>query len=210
MTYPHGDEQDRAFSFDPNSVPPDDRGSHFDPIPSGWYPAIVDDSEIKRSQSGWQGLKLRFSISGHEYTGRKIYTQITVACPSSAEAESIGRRQLWDLTSAMNGGQPFRFHRTDELHGRPLCIKVGMEKLTAYHEEQGLDPRNDIKAFKPLPGPSMKQQPPAQAPPYVPGPPQQAPPQQQWNGQPGAPAQDMTGPPRQPEPPPIGDDDLPF
>lgn len=135
---------DKTFSV--NDVP--ESTSNYDPIPEGWYNAVINGAEVKTTKAGnGKYLNIRYDITGETHAGRVVFGMITVQNPNTT-AETIGQQQLGELCRAIG---KVVLNDTDELLGATLSIKV------AISAREGYDPRNEVKGFKALKGgmPSM-------------------------------------------------------
>lgn len=153
----------------------------FDPLPAGWYPAMIEEAEVVRTKAGdgWY-LKLRFYILDQQYNGRRIFTNITLQNPNQ-KAEQFGQKALNSLGQAL--GIPAIRDSTQCLNGQCAI------KLKIVHDEKYGD-NNEITGYKPL-GSAPQQAAPYQAP--------IAPPLAQTNYAP--PSQAYPQQPQQPAPP---------
>lgn len=110
-----------------NGFNADDYGEQatFEPIPEGKYLAIVEASEVKTTKDQ-QGsyLEFRFLVLDGQHKGRKVWSRITHK-NKSPEATAIGGTQLAALCRAVGVLRP---RDTVELHDKPLCISVKLEK----------------------------------------------------------------------------------
>jgi hypothetical protein len=104
--------------FDANEIEPN---VPFEPIPPGWYKAIIIDSEEvpTRAQTG-SFVKLTFEIIEGEFSRRKLWTMLNLNNPSE-EAVKIARRDLSSICHAVNIMRP---HESTDLHDIPLMLKV--------------------------------------------------------------------------------------
>lgn len=135
---------DQPFSV--NDVPVST--SNYDPIPAGWYNAVINGAEVKSTKAGnGKYLNMRYDITGETHAGRVVFGMITVQNPNTT-AETIGQQQLGELCRAIG---KVVLNDTDELLGATLSIKV------AISAREGYEPRNEVKGFKALKGgmPSM-------------------------------------------------------
>lgn len=116
--------------------------NNYDPIPAGWYNAVINSAELKDTKSGTgQYINVRYDVT-EIHAGRVVFGMITVK-NANAVAEQIGRQQLGELLRAIGKAS---VNDTDELLGAQLCIKVGIS------EREGYEPRNEVKGFKALKG----------------------------------------------------------
>lgn len=164
------------FAFTVNQEALKDQRGNYDPIPAGWYTVIVDESELRTNKAGTgQYVWMAFRVIDGEYNGRKVFHRFNTL-NSNPTAQEIGHRELSRLTAAVGLGG---FQDTQELHGKPLGIKVKIRKdLTGNFADD-----NEITAFRPVGG---------EAAPAVPAAPAAAPawaaaPQQPWAAAPAAP-----------------------
>jgi hypothetical protein len=97
----------------------------FDPIPNGEYLAVITDSAQKdtRSNTGWY-LALTFTIIEGEHEGRKLWSNLNLSNPND-QAVEIAQRELATICRAIDVTAP---KDSEELHDKPLLIKVTTEK----------------------------------------------------------------------------------
>jgi len=131
------------FAFTVNQEALKDQRGNYDPIPAGWYTVIVDESELRTNKAGTgQYVWMAFRVIDGEYNGRKVFHRFNTL-NSNPTAQEIGHRELSRLTAAVGLGG---FQDTQELHGKPLGIKVKIRKdLTGNFADD-----NEITAFRPV------------------------------------------------------------
>lgn len=131
----------RAFAdlnFDATVVAPDQGIG--DPLPTGWYNVQMDESEMKPTQDGTGAyLKVRFSVLDGQYQGRKVWEQLNLR-NNNPQTVEIAQKQLSAICHAVGVLKPAK---SEELHGKPLKIRVGQKKA-----EGGYDAGNRIMAYK--------------------------------------------------------------
>jgi len=127
--------------FDASSHKPMEQ---FDPIPAGEYQAIAVDSEEKPTKNG-NGSYLQFAweIIDGEYKGRKLWSRLNLKNPSQ-EAVEIAERELSSICRAAGVLRP---RDSAELHGKPLVLRVGVEKRNDTGELT-----NKVKGYKSING----------------------------------------------------------
>lgn len=126
-------------TFDPGSVPADDR--NFDTIPAGTYQAqIVESSVVDTKKAGGKMLKLTWEVVSGPYERRKFFGQINIV-NQSAEAQRIGQRELADICEATGSGA---ISDSEQLHYKPCSVRIAIEK------QEGFDDKNVVKRVKPL------------------------------------------------------------
>lgn len=110
------------INFNANEVQP---SAGFEPLPEGEYLAIIESSEEKPTKAGTGAyLQFTFQVIEGEFAKRKLWSRINHKNPS-AEAQKIGLAELSAICRAVGVMTP---NGTEELHNRPLRIKVGFEK----------------------------------------------------------------------------------
>lgn len=131
------------FQFDTGSV--EKRESNYELLPAGWYTAQVTESEIVTLKTGnGQAIKLTFTILSDNYRGRKVWARLNVR-HTNPKAETVAQQQLRELCESIG---LTRFEYTEELHNKPVDIKVKIRKdETGQYEDQ-----NDVAGFKPTAG----------------------------------------------------------
>lgn len=129
------------FAFQVNQQALEDQRGNYDPIPAGWYTVIVDESEVRTNKAGsGQYIWMSFRVIDGEFNGRKVFTRFNVV-NANPQAQEIGHRELSRLTAAV--GLP-GFNDTQELHGKPLQIKVKVRKdLSGRYPDD-----NEVSGFR--------------------------------------------------------------
>lgn len=161
---------DLGQTFDPSTVPPDDRD--FDLLPNGQYEAQIIESDLVDTKDGTgKLLNLTWEIISGPFANRKVWERVNIQ-NRSAQAQDIGQRQLASICEATGVGA---IRDSQDLHYKPCLIVVGVEK-----DKSGEYPdKNKVSRVRPLGGgataqrqaaPQQQQRQPAQ---------QQAEPQQQ-------------------------------
>lgn len=192
------------LNFDASSVAPAEAP---EAIPAGWYNARVTNSEMKPTADGSGAyLQLELSIIDGGYANRKLFDRLNLQNKNPVAVE-IGYRQLSAICHATG---VIQVQDTQQLHGIPLKIKVGLRPAGPGTDGKYYEASNEVKGYKnindtvggapaaPMPAQPTYQQPPAQMAPA----PQQPAPQQQWTPpvQQQAPQQPQWQPPAQQAP----------
>jgi len=128
-----------AGGFDANTVEP---AQDFAAIPSGEYPAIINDSAIKptKNKTG-EYAELTHQIIDGPYKGRLVWARLNLV-NSNAQAQEIARRQF---SSICHAAGKLQVQDTAELHNIPLVIRV--EFVPAGADGNSKD-TNEVKAWK--------------------------------------------------------------
>lgn len=120
----------------------------FSPIPEGDYIAQIVKSELKKCKptakdpSG-QYIQLQFKIIQGESAGRLLFTNLNII-NKNPQAVEIAYKELATIAEAC--GKPV-VQDTQELHGIPMTIKVGLTAATPQRP-----PQNEIKFYEALGG----------------------------------------------------------
>jgi hypothetical protein len=126
---------DETFSAD--TLPVSDR--NFEPLPAGWYSAVVNGAEIKVTKAGTgKYIAVRYDITGPTHQGRVVFGNLNIK-NANPTAEKIGREQLGEIMRAIGLAT---VQDTDQLIGGQLMIKLEIRESEQY------GPSNDVKAFK--------------------------------------------------------------
>lgn len=149
---------------DPNAPAAQD----FAPVPSGEYPAIITDSDMKPTKKNdGQYLELTYQIIDGPYKGRLVWGRLNLDNPN-AQAVAIAQGQLNAIVAAC--GITAKMDDSQQLHNIPHVIRV--EFVAADGGRRTRD-GNEIKAWKRIEGaaPAVQQQqaaaPAAAAPPWA-------------------------------------------
>jgi hypothetical protein len=94
---------------------------NFDPIPEGWYLAVITDSEMKETRDGTgKYLKMCFEIIEGEHRGRRVWSNLNLVHSNPIVVE-LARADLSAICRAVDVIAPAD---SGELHNLPLLIKV--------------------------------------------------------------------------------------
>ena len=111
-----------------------------DVVPPGWYNVSVDESAMKPTKDGAGAyLALRFNILDGQYAKRKVFTNLNLK-NANAETVEIAQKQLSAICHAVGVLRP---QDSNELHGKPLKIKVKIRPASGQYSES-----NDITSYK--------------------------------------------------------------
>jgi len=113
--------------------------NNYEPLPAGWYTAVVNGAEIKNTKAGTgQYIAVRYDITGPTHQGRVVYGNLNIKNPNP-KAEEIGRQQLGELMRAIGLST---VQDTDQLIGGQLSIKLDVRESEQYGAS------NDVKGYK--------------------------------------------------------------
>ena len=160
-----------GFDFDASQIEPRES---FDPLPTGWYPVLVEDSSIKKTKDGQgQYLELVASVVDGPHKRRKIWDRMNL-WHASNQTREIAQKQLSSLARAAG---IMHLNDSSALHGRIVQAKV------VYVDEQTREgrtypPKNEVKGYQAMQGATQPQRPvaaphavpPAPPPPVAPAP----------------------------------------
>ncbi len=186
------------LNFDATQIAPDTGTG--DPVPSGWYNVVIDESELKPTkQEGGTRLALRFNILDGQYANRKIFGGMNLR-NSNPAAQEIGYKQLSAVCHAVG---VLQCQDSQQLHGRPLKIRVKVKPARVERDAQGnvvaeYDASNDITAYKNINEQVDTPASPAAAAPWAPPAAPAPAPAQQWAQPAQQPTQQYAPPAQQP------------
>lgn len=131
-----------TLNFDANSVEPN---VAFDPIPSGWYPCIIEESKMEPTKAGdGQMLALTMKVLDGEFKGRKLFDRLNLQNPNPATVE-IAYKTLSAISRACGVMQ---VANSQQLHNIPIWVKAKyVGKETNQQTGQTYDPKNDVKGY---------------------------------------------------------------
>lgn len=124
------------FGFDASQIEPN---APRDPIPAGWYKAVVSESIEKptKAQTG-SYLQLTLEVIEGEHAGRKVFERLNLKNPN-AQAVEIAQRSLSGICRAIGVITP---RHSQDLHDKPMMIKVAVTP-----ERDGYGASNEIKEY---------------------------------------------------------------
>lgn len=127
--------------FDATQVEPQDS---FEPLPAGWYPVIISDSEMKPTKAGnGQYLQLELTVIEGEHEGRKTWDRLNLDNPNQTAVE-IAQRALSAICRAVGVMAP---NDSSELHDRPFEVKLSVKPAKDTYEAS-----NEVKGYRALGG----------------------------------------------------------
>lgn len=125
-------------TFSVDSLPAPTTGN-FEPLPAGWYTAVINGAEIRNTKAGTgQYIAVRYDITSPTHQGRVVFGNLNIKNPNP-KAEEIGRQQLGELMRAIG---LTTVQDTDQLIGGQLSIKLDVRESEQYGAS------NDVKGFK--------------------------------------------------------------
>lgn len=153
------------LNFDARQVDPQ---PSYDPIPAGWYNAMITESEMRPTSNG-QGayLQLTLKIIDGQYAGRLVFDRLNIQNQNPVAAEIAYRR----LSAYCHATGVIQIQDSQQLHGIPLKIRVAVRTDSTGQ----YDPSNEVKAVKSINEDTGVQQQPAAPQFQPPSPPTQAP-----------------------------------
>lgn len=124
-------------TFDATTVAPQQA---FEPIPAGWYAAMIDDSEMRPTKDGTGAyLLLRFVVMEGQFANRKVFARLNLQNRNET-AVNIAQQQLSAICHAIG---VFQVADSQQLHGKPMQIKVKYVQAEGNYEAS-----NDVTGFK--------------------------------------------------------------
>jgi len=125
-----------GLGFDAQAVEP----NNFDVLPAGEYDAVIVNSEVKTTAKGdGRYIKLQLQILNGSYQNRVLFDNLNLWNPND-KAVQIARGTLSSICRAVGVLTP---KDTSELHGKPLRIKLKVEKSDEYGDQ------NRVAGYKP-------------------------------------------------------------
>ena len=125
---------------------PESTGGAYDPLPAGWYTAMIAGADLQATKDGTgQYIKIKYSITGPSHQGRIVFGNLNIK-NASAKAEEIGRADLGNLMRAIGLA---RVQDTDQLIGGQLSIKLDIRPArTDAANGKTYDAQNEVKGYK--------------------------------------------------------------
>ena len=125
-----------GYNFNAEEIEP----SSFDPIPAGWYKAIISNSEMKPTRDGYgEYLSLTLQVIEGQYENRLVFARLNLK-NANEKAVDIARKDLAAICRAVGVMSP---KSSEELHDKPLMIKVKVRPASGEY-----DASNDVGGYK--------------------------------------------------------------
>ena len=124
------------FNFDSTQV---QASAPRGPLPDDDYNVVITATSLKPTKAGnGTRLEFEFTVTGGQYSGRKVWEALNVDNPSEKAVE-IAKADLAAICKAVGVAQ---MSDTEQLHGIPLVVKV-------VQDNDSNTPRNKIAGFLP-------------------------------------------------------------
>ena len=137
-----------------NSEDHDEMGT-FDALPADWYIMMIEESDIKPTkkaldahdgnadlpieQYSGQRLNLKFKVLGGEFGDRTVFNGLNIKNPNP-QAVEISQKELTSICRAVG---KVSIKDSNELHGIPMKVKLGIKPASAQYDAQ-----NTFKAYE--------------------------------------------------------------
>lgn len=131
-----------TLNFDASQVEPN---VAFDPVPSGWYKCIIEDSKMEPTSNGGAMMALTMKIIEGDYANRKLFDRLNLQ-NANPQAVEIAYKTLSAISRAAGVMQ---VQNSTQLHNIPMWVKakyVGPEKDKS-DPNKVYDPKNDVKGY---------------------------------------------------------------
>lgn len=143
-----------GYNFNAEEIKP---SASYEPIPAGWYTAIISASEIKATRDGYgEYLSLTLQIIEGNYQNRLVFARLNLK-NANDKAVDIAKKDLAAICRAVGVMSP---QASEELHDIPLMIKVKVRPASGDYEAS-----NDIGGYKAAEGANLTPAPKTQTPP---------------------------------------------
>lgn len=148
-----------GYNFNAESIEPN---TSYEPIPAGWYTAIISSSEMKATRDGYgEYLSLTLQVIEGQYENRLVFARLNLK-NANDKAVDIARKDLAAICRAVGVMSP---QASEELHDKPLMIKVKVRPASGDYEAS-----NDIGGYKAVEGANLTPAPKAASKPQTPPP----------------------------------------
>ena len=148
-----------GYNFNAESIEPN---TSYEPIPAGWYTAIISSSEMKATRDGYgEYLSLTLQVIEGQYENRLVFARLNLK-NANDKAVDIARKDLAAICRAVGVMSP---KSSEELHDKPLMIKVKVRPASGDYEAS-----NDIGGYKAVEGANLTPAPKAASKPQTPPP----------------------------------------
>ena len=130
-----------GYNFNAESIEPN---TSYEPIPAGWYTAIISNSEMKATRDGYgEYLSLTLQIIEGNYQNRLVFARLNLK-NANETAVDIAKKDLAAICRAVGVMSP---QASEELHDKPLMIKVKVRAASGEY-----DASNDVAGYKAVEG----------------------------------------------------------
>tara|TARA_R110000824_G_scaffold354575_2_gene541698 strand:- start:190 stop:672 length:483 start_codon:yes stop_codon:yes gene_type:complete len=124
-----------------------DKKTEFEPLPAGWYSAIVFATEkVISKTSGYNMLKVTYEITQPDYAGRRAWVNLNLYYETKPDVIEIAHKQLSQLSFAL--GLANIPKESDEMVNLHLDILLKIEEGSG-----GYGPQNKVTGYRSAPSP---------------------------------------------------------
>jgi hypothetical protein len=128
------------LQFDASKVAP--ATGQLDPVPTGWYIAMMDQSELKPTKDGLGSyLECRFSLLDGVHKDRKMYSRLNIKNTNPVAVE-IAYKELSAIAHAVG---VIQVNDSAELHNKPMKIRVKLRPASADGQYEA---NNEVVAYR--------------------------------------------------------------
>ena len=136
------------LNFDARNVEP---AAALDPIPAGWYTAQITTSDIKPTSNGAGAyLELVLEVLEGPFAKRKLYDRLNLQNNNQTAVEIAYRT----LSAICHATGVIVVQDSQQLHGKPLQVKVSLRAAGPGSDGKNYDASNEIKGYKAMEGAS--------------------------------------------------------
>lgn len=115
-----------------------------DPIPSGWYRAIIEESKSEpTSKPGGMMLALTLKIIDGEFTGRKVFDRLNLQNENPTTVQ-IAYETLSQICHSVG---VIQCQDSQQLHNIPLLVKVKLRPAGPGSDGKHYDASNEVKGY---------------------------------------------------------------
>ena len=133
------------LNFNAQTVEPQ---AAFDPLPAGWYPMQIVESELKPTSNGeGQYLQLKLQVINGDHANRVVYERLNIV-NKNPTAQEIAYRNLSAICHATG---VIQVEDSQQLHGIPMEVKLSVRPA-----QNGYDASNDVKGYRAIGGGMMQ------------------------------------------------------
>ena len=133
------------LNFNAQTVEPQ---AAFDPLPAGWYPMQIVESELKPTSNGeGQYLQLKLQVINGDHANRVVYERLNIVNKNST-AQEIAYR---NLSAICHSTGVIQVEDSQQLHGIPMEVKLGVRPA-----QNGYDASNEVKGYRAIGGGMMQ------------------------------------------------------
>lgn len=114
-----------------------------DPMPSGWYNAMIEKSSVEPTTKGGQMLAFELRVLDGPHAGRKLYDRLNIVNDNPTAVQIAYET----LSAVCHATGVIQCDQSAQLHNIPMKVKVKLQAAEKGKDGKDYDARNEVKGY---------------------------------------------------------------